>query len=531
MTIDSDWVEVMKGECPSAFTASPPFPFKGAYLDGMPLLMASGTTRRWDDLVKRNFAGPISRYFRMGAKTVVLAFDDYKYVPKAKAITQANRSKGKAVFQFHDRQNLETVMPPDYNERLCNRVYKRRVIDLVAETVAEHVRLQEGQRLVVDYVDCPVLFEVDATSKKVGHSYMTGVPPMGECDVKFTRWARVLGDMAAHSVDGDFIPIALMEYETQLNSPVPPQRSGASSRSAAPPAIAIFRIEYNMNSKKSAATVVTKQKTGQAKKRDSAGRPVSLRAANGKIEIVDAHRGGGASSSSGAQAEAQPAQQQKPRRSMEYVNIPLLYHSMSEALRQCGAHQGPEVCRNHMRLLACLIALTGTDFTRKLPQISPKRVWDLLPVKGVWSGLLESYDADAGQMVPRETCDRFIAHLYSQKFSNHVPAGVDTLSGVLHAIGGSKLSEKTKDQLPSVARADTTVRNANWVLRYWECRQPVPSPLPSLEAQEEGEICEQEVECVEPWDHSQCYPDPLCPEFGFKVSKARKDAVQWLDQD
>jgi glyoxylate utilization-related uncharacterized protein len=40
----------------------------------------------------------------MGAKTVVLAFDDYKYVPSAKSITQANRSKNKAQFVFNDDQ-------------------------------------------------------------------------------------------------------------------------------------------------------------------------------------------------------------------------------------------------------------------------------------------------------------------------------------------------------------------------------------------------------------------------------------------
>lgn len=60
--------------------------------------------------------------------------------------------QGKAVFQFNERQHLETVMPANYNEKLCNRVYKRRVIDLIAETVVDHIRLEEGQRLVVDYV-------------------------------------------------------------------------------------------------------------------------------------------------------------------------------------------------------------------------------------------------------------------------------------------------------------------------------------------------------------------------------------------
>lgn len=80
MTISSAWVEVMKSEGPEAFSKEAPFPAKVAYLDGMPLLMVAGHTTRWEDLVKRNFGGPIQRYFRQGVQTVVLAFDDYEHV-------------------------------------------------------------------------------------------------------------------------------------------------------------------------------------------------------------------------------------------------------------------------------------------------------------------------------------------------------------------------------------------------------------------------------------------------------------------
>lgn len=146
MTIDSDWVEVMKGECPEAFTPEPPIRPRAVYIDGMPLLMAGPQTRMWDDLVKRNFAFPIMRYYRMGASTVVLAFDDYRHVPAAKSITQANRSKGKAPFVFGDGQNLESVIPEGYNDRLRNRVYKRRVIDLIVEMLPDCTRLREVTR-------------------------------------------------------------------------------------------------------------------------------------------------------------------------------------------------------------------------------------------------------------------------------------------------------------------------------------------------------------------------------------------------
>lgn len=85
----------MKDEAPNAFTEHVPFHPKVAYLDGMPLLMASGTLQKWEDLVKWNFARSVKRFFFMNASVVVLAFDDYKYVPASKAITQANRSKKK----------------------------------------------------------------------------------------------------------------------------------------------------------------------------------------------------------------------------------------------------------------------------------------------------------------------------------------------------------------------------------------------------------------------------------------------------
>ena len=109
MTINSTWVEIMKSESPEAFTPDAPFSPKVAYLDGMPLLMASNSTRRWEDLVRWNFGKPVQRFFSMGTKVVVLAFDDYEHVPPSKAITQANRSKKAATFEFNEREALETV--------------------------------------------------------------------------------------------------------------------------------------------------------------------------------------------------------------------------------------------------------------------------------------------------------------------------------------------------------------------------------------------------------------------------------------
>jgi hypothetical protein len=314
--------------------------------------MAASTTRMWDDLVKRNFAYPIMRYYRMGASTVVLAFDDYAHVPAAKSITQANRSKGKAPFVFGDSQNLESVMPQDYNERLCNRVYKRRVIELITEMVPDCARLREGQRLIIDYVDCPVLFQVDESTGRVKHSYMESIPPMGECDVKFTRWSRMLGDMIAHSIDGDFIPIALMEYEKQVNKLLlrggaAGERGGGSQGRVAPSSIAIYRMECRMpmERKRAPAAAPGGQAARQSTQTVSHGRPVTLTTSNGRIVVTGSdgstvrvagsapHTASGRSTGptlppNATQASAAAlAAQSRPasKRSMEYVNIPLLF--------------------------------------------------------------------------------------------------------------------------------------------------------------------------------------------------------------
>jgi hypothetical protein len=72
----------------------------------------------------------------------VLAFDDYKYVSSAKSITQANRTKKAAVFQFDERQYLEPKVPKDFNDKLRNRVYKRKVIDCIVASLPKMLDLK-----------------------------------------------------------------------------------------------------------------------------------------------------------------------------------------------------------------------------------------------------------------------------------------------------------------------------------------------------------------------------------------------------
>jgi hypothetical protein len=87
--------------------------------------------------------------------------------------------------------------------------------------------------------------------------------------------------------------------------------------------------------------------------------------------------------------------------------------------------------------------------------------------------------------------------------------------------------------LPVTDRArlsfQAAVRNANWVLQYWECRQPAPAAAPAAADDAASSQAAAASEAV--WDYSRCFPNPVCDEYGFRPSKKRKDAVQWLDVD
>ena len=299
MTIHRDWIGVMKEECPAAFTKDIPFKPKVAFIDGMPLLMKSSHITRWSELVNFNFARPVKRFMGLGASVVVLGFDVYTFVPGAKSITQANRSKRVAKCSFSDQTQLPTVIPLEYNDFMRNRAFKRRVVQLVVETLPGILDLKGGQELIIDYESCPIRFRYDVAEQKVVQDFMVDIPPMGECDVKCTRWFKRYGDGVAHSVDGDFIPISLINYEAELRN----LQANPDSRAARPNKVAIFRMEFGAN-------------------KDDNDMPESLSKTSKKRSLTGSER----------QQTVQKAK--KTSRPMEYVSIPLLYESMFIAFRQ-----------------------------------------------------------------------------------------------------------------------------------------------------------------------------------------------------
>jgi hypothetical protein len=165
----------------------------------------------------------------------------------------------------------------------------------------------------------------------------------------------------------------------------------------------------------------------------------------------------------------------RPRRVYEYVDVRAVFDALRDGVVSSSLHPGHEIA-----MLVGLIGLSGTDFTRGLPLVSGRTIYDRLPE--LWGPLAAAYDPLSRQLLPDRALDRLVARIYHLKFHRHAPVCEGGLDVVLGALAGSKLGQRTKAMLPTRPVLHCTVRNVNWLLCYWQA--PV-------------------------------YPDPVQPRFGF----------------
>lgn len=373
-----------------------------------------GDPQAWDDYIFSQFVRPLSRYYQT-VDTVILAFDNYKYVPKAKCMTQTQRRKHVPSINFTEGSMLPPMVPDTKNwmTYITNRAFKAKVVDLVITRLPRMILSKNPtKKLVIDY-DKPV--EHMFYENEVVSNVMENLAPMGEADVKFTRYADIYDKLIVDSIDGDSIPIALVHHELRLES------TGTSPR------VSVYRMELKTAEDKA------------SKKRDQAG-----------------------------------TEKTKPVRAYEYVDIQLLYEALKTVIRQCtGTISSPSHNGHEIRMLTSLIALTGTDFSRGLPQMSGKTVYDYLA--GVWMALVMAYDPLNDQLIPDTAADRLVALIYYTKFTKHVKSA-SGLSRLLDELSKSSLAQRTKESLPNLDRILCTVKNVNWVLKYWTC-EDYPDPV------------------------------------------------------
>lgn len=416
MTIDSTWLVAFKEDHPHAFTRKNPFAPTAVFVDGQIRLMQGppAQPQTWDDFIFRQFARPLLNFYS-GCDVVILAFDNYEHVPKAKCMTQAKRRRHTPVLPFTEASELPCMVPEGerWSQSIANRVFKTRVIDLVLLRLPILLLQHQGKRrLIVDYHQ-PVEYRFCTKENRVETRLLEDLPALGEADVKFTRFADRFGKLLVDSIDGDSIPIALMHHELRLRQAAPP------------PMVSILRLELRVPGQESRA------------KRDVEG------------------------------------SKKRPPRTYEYVNVHALFEGLKTAVAQSigrikiPTHEGHEIA-----MLVSLIALTGTDFTRNLPQMSGKSVYSWLP--DIWPTLAVAYHPGMRCLVQERAVDQLVSLLYRTKFPKHAQAA--DLRGVLDDLQRSSIASRTKESLPTAERVACTVRNANWVLAYWTC-EPAPDPI------------------------------------------------------
>ena len=471
MTIDSTWIAAFKEEAPDAFTKHIPFRPRAAFCDGQIRLMRGHTQNllTWDDYIWQQFHSHVSKFYRNhNVGVVILAFDDYAHVPEAKCMTQLKRRRHIPKLDILEREPLPPVCPvgPHWDQCISNRVFKAKVIARVVETLPSLLKLQPNQALIIDYAGVPTEY----TARPDGALVTRPLPelcPLGEADVKFTRYAEIYRDLLVDSVDGDSIPIALMHTEVAMRD-LTAGTMRMQDAHGAPPRICIYRITTRVAGEEDSEPASKRAKTSSSKG-VKAGQPDKTSSAQTTQPTKPTQ----------ATQPTKPTQTTQPRiskRTYEYVNIPLLHTCLRTVFSQCLARAR---CPSHdghlMGMLVALIGLTGTDFSRQLPQVSGKSVFGFLPA--IWPDLLLSYDPGTGQLSIPHTTNRLVSAIYTTKYSTHVKSNPHSLQTVLVTLKGSKLSQRTSGSLPTVEQIEYTARNVNWMLRYW--RDPTRTPSPT----------------------------------------------------
>ena len=157
---------------------------------------------------------------------------------------------------------------------------------------------------------------------------------------------------------------------------------------------------------------------------------------------------------------------ERAKRVTEFVHVNRVLDTLLELMGR--KTKSDEMKPHYIEMLCCLIAMFGgTDFTRGMPRVGPRRIWDSLA--HIFPSLIKSFNGETGQLNPDVAVDELVSRVYSRIFATHLihVSNRSNAKTILSSLSRSKLADSTKGQLPSHAFIGVTVRNTNWVLLYW----------------------------------------------------------------
>jgi hypothetical protein len=211
MTINAEWVSILKSSHPAAFKQSLPVVPVTWFVDGQIKLMKGAWITTWEVFFKIQFVRTIDRALDSGAQVVVMGFDDYTHVPACKGMTQRKRNKLAQSFAYDTVKGLPDAPPQDWNAVMRNRTFKIAVIQFIAKNIALHYK---GCRktVIVDWVGAPAVVgrPLADDARTLPECVVRDTSKRGECDIKAFAWT-CWGPTMIESTDGDFVPLALLQ--------------------------------------------------------------------------------------------------------------------------------------------------------------------------------------------------------------------------------------------------------------------------------------------------------------------------------
>ena len=153
-----------------------------------------------------------------------------------------------------------------------------------------------------------------------------------------------------------------------------------------------------------------------------------------------------------------------------WVDMQLLYLVIAQAMKQSGYTRAistktmtPFDDRDAVFTATFLMLCAGTDFSRNIPLIGPKKIWDYLPEIAI-----PAIQALKGGEQINETMflNLVVGKMYILTYGKHC-ASVPQYERVLSSLKTSGLSQGTKDRLASSEKMRNTIKNISWVTKYW----------------------------------------------------------------
>lgn len=439
MTIQADFLKLLKVDCPAAFVDSLPQEHKPSivFIDGQVKLMKAESVKTWPLFVKVQFFSTIEKAFASGAHTVVLGFDDYRYVPTAKNMTQIKRNKTVPVMEFGARDTLPYCLPEQWSSAMRNRNFKVKVVNKVIEDVKEwfskylkEYPLWSQRCLIVDFCGKPeILRSPNSLPSKEIATFIQQQEEVfwhgrGECDVKAFTWLRSHQPLLIISTDGDFVPMSLLQLQNKPHCDIYIQR---------------LKIHMETSSLAKAAGTEANQdkRTGKRKAEDLSNHTVVFNSNESKREY-------------------------------EFVLL-------SKITSWVEQNMPSKRCAPVMQFCA-MIAMCGCDFVMNLPRIGARTIWK-------YRQKLQSFDLSTTSDIVRAISfiyyDMYVAKNVTPVFLQHSAQNtqleaktvISSRDGYITMLkrlqNNTKVAANIKTAVWGVDRACAHAKNTQWALQYW----------------------------------------------------------------